>query len=80
MILNEKYQGPLKFTQDTTMQGMVIGDVTVIAGVELTLQGMVSGNLTIEAGAIASVQGVVKGLIINEGGHCLLYTSPSPRD
>jgi len=47
---------------------MVVGDLTVPAGVRLDHHGMITGDLIVELGGVAVVHGMVTGVITNQGG------------
>ena len=66
--LNSMYPGPLTITEDSVINGMVSGDVTVAPGVEVVINGMISGNVIVETGARASINGMVCGTLRNHGG------------
>ena len=56
----------------------VTGDVTLPAGVEMVMPGD-NVELTIELIQPVAMEKTMR-FAIREGGSCLLYTSPSPRD
>ena len=47
---------------------MVVGDVTVPAGIRLDHHGLITGDLVVEATGAAVVHGMVAGAVINTGG------------
>ena len=65
--VNEHLRGPRIVHQDTRLNGVVDGDLTVPAGVRLELNGTVKGNLLACAGSQAVINGAVLGRLINEG-------------
>lgn len=66
-------QGPTIVRQDTRLNGVVIGDVTVPPGVRLELNGTVKGNLLACPGSQAVINGAVLGHLFNEGGEVDIF-------
>jgi len=51
-----------------TLQGMVVGDVVVVAGGYLDLYGTCCRNLKIEKDGVVNLYGTVSGDVTNDGG------------
>ena len=66
--VNARLRGPRIVHQDTRLNGVVEGDLTVPPGVRLELNGTVKGNLLACAGSQTVITGVVLGRLFNEGG------------
>ena len=66
-------QGPTIVRQDTRLNGVITGDVTVPAGVRLELNGMVKGNLMTCTGSHAVINGAVLGRLFHEGGEVEIF-------
>jgi cytoskeletal protein CcmA (bactofilin family) len=62
-----KHEGDWRLIDDLRLAGMVVGTVTVPAGVTLVMTGSVIGDLIVERGAHAVVDGTVKGAVENRG-------------
>ena len=58
----------LTITEDTTLEGMVMGAVRVQAGVLLILRGSVAKDLVREEGPRLELSGQVGGDVVNRGG------------
>jgi cytoskeletal protein CcmA (bactofilin family) len=71
--INTDVQGPTILRQDTRLNGVVTGDVTVPAGVRLELNGTVKGNLLACPGSHSVINGAVLGHIFNEGGEVEIF-------
>jgi cytoskeletal protein CcmA (bactofilin family) len=70
---NGTIQGDFEVTEDLQLNGMIIGNVIVKAGVSFHLNGTVSHDLIVESGAIAIVNGMVSGNVSNLGGTLKIY-------
>jgi cytoskeletal protein CcmA (bactofilin family) len=70
---NRVLEGDLCVDGELTLNGMVAGSITVVAGGLLTLGGMCGGDITIEEGAKAYLHGMVGGNVLNRGGHLKVY-------
>ena len=66
--IHGKIDGPLTLDRHTSLHGMVVGDVTVPAGIRLDHHGLITGDLVVEATGAAVVHGMVAGAVINTGG------------
>ena len=66
-------QGPTIVRQDTRLNGVVNGDVTVPSGVRLELNGTVRGNLLTCSGSQAVINGAVLGNLFIEGGEVEVF-------
>ena len=66
--IHGKIDGPLTLERHTSLHGMVMGDVTVPAGIRLDHHGLITGDLVVEATGAAVVHGMVAGAVINAGG------------
>lgn len=66
-------QGPTIVRQDTRLNGVVTGDVTVPPGVRLELNGTVRGNLLTCSGSRAVINGAVLGNLFNQGGEVEIF-------
>lgn len=53
---------------DTRLEGVVLGDMKVVAGGSLVLDGVCWGSLDIDPGGEAHLEGFVKGNVSNHGG------------
>jgi len=60
---------PTVLDNNTTLNGMVVGDLTVVGGVYVMMNGMVTGDLIARQGSSVDVNGTVSGCVVNEGGH-----------
>lgn len=65
--LEGKFLGPVSIGEDTSLHGMVDGDVSVAPGVTLLMHGKVAGNLDIGSGATVELRGFVAGSAVNRG-------------
>lgn len=65
---NGEISGDLVVEQDSTLNGMVNGNVTVKPNVSLVLNGICIGDLTLESNSDVDVSGIVQGNINNTGG------------
>lgn len=63
-----KTEGNACLTDELTLHGMVIGDITVLENGVLHLHGTCTGSLIVERGGRAEVYGVVVNDVINRGG------------
>ncbi|MCA1956698.1 hypothetical protein [Zymomonas sp.] len=61
------------FIHDTTLNGIVEGDLTASEGIHAVINGIVTGDLIIRAGSYVDINGIVNGSVINEGGHVKVY-------
>lgn len=66
--IDEDHFGPLMLHEDTRLNGVVWGDVTVSPGRRLELNGAISGGLLLCADAYANLRGTVGGKVRSEGG------------
>ncbi|MDR2336087.1 hypothetical protein H9K76_17585 [Diaphorobacter ruginosibacter] len=55
-------------TDQSTIEGQVLGNIVVTNGAELHLRGPCAGNLVVRRGGKAFIYAIVTGRIINEGG------------
>jgi cytoskeletal protein CcmA (bactofilin family) len=60
--------GDVSVSGEMTLNGQVVGTVTVVQGGHLILNGMVSRNVSVDAGGVARINGMVVGDVINNGG------------
>ena len=65
--LEGKFLGPVSIGEDTSLHGMVDGDVSVASGVTLLMHGKIAGNLDIGSGATVELRGFVAGSSVNRG-------------
>lgn len=68
-----KIDGDHILDEDLALCGMVVGTLTVPAGITLELDGTVTGDLVVEAEARAEVRGTVLGAVENRGGDVAVY-------
>lgn len=70
MHMNKTYDGPLEITENTTLGGMVDGNLTVAEGKTLYVSGMITGDLIVmpDASVVNLGSGFVSGEIVNHGG------------
>jgi len=66
-------QGPTIVRQDTRINGVVTGDVTVPPGVRLELNGTLKGNLLTCAGSETVINGALLGRLFNQGGEVEIF-------
>lgn len=71
--INEKYEGNAVLDEDTLLNGMIVGCVSVLNNVTFQLNGMVIGDVILEAGATVHLNGMVNGNVINKGGHIEVF-------
>lgn len=71
-ILNEKYNADFTIESETTLVGMIVGDVTVRNSTIFIVRGMLFGNLSVEENSRTIIYGTVKGSITNFG-ICEIY-------
>jgi hypothetical protein len=62
-----KFLGPMVIREDTSLHGMVEGDVSVAPGVTLLAHGMIAGDLDIGSGATVELRAMVAGSSLNRG-------------
>jgi cytoskeletal protein CcmA (bactofilin family) len=67
--IKHKIEGDVRIEENTTLSGMVTGNVSVGSGVSLLLSGMVVGRLTLEPSSSVELRGMVNGEVENRGGH-----------
>ena len=58
LVVNEEYE----------IDGLVLGNINVVAGGDLRFNGTCFGNLSIETGGQVPLNGVVMGNVSNSGG------------
>lgn len=68
-----KIDGDHTLVEDLALRGIVVGTLTVPAGITLELDGTVTGDLVVEAEARAEVRGTVRGAVENRGGDVAVY-------
>jgi hypothetical protein len=68
-----KVEGDVTITEDTQLNGMIVGNATVSRNVTLIAHGLITGNLILSEAAISYVYGTVDGNIINNGGHLEVF-------
>lgn len=66
-MMNDKLEGDCLLTGDETINGMIVGSLTIPAGVHCEMNGIVTGDLIAEAGAIVEINGTVAGNLISTG-------------
>lgn len=70
-------KGPLKqnveITEETSLLGEVVGNITLRAGASLQIHGVVTGNIHMERGSEVVVHGVVNGDIYHRTGSVHVY-------
>lgn len=66
--MNDQYDGPLRLTSSTMMNGMVAGNVIVDTREGVYTNGMVVGDVLIEPGSLVDVNGTVKGAVVTVAG------------
>lgn len=71
-ILAEKYNSDFTIEIETTLNGMIIGNVIVGNSVIFVVNGTINGGLTIEKNSRALIYGTVNGNIHNYG-ICEIY-------
>lgn len=67
MIIDRVHNGPLSVDEDTQVNGIVTGHITVRAGNHLRLTGVASSGITVEPGGSASLHGTVNGNVVGHG-------------
>ena len=55
------FPGNLSLDRDSSINGLVKGDVTIKSGAQALITGIVHGNLEVEADSVLFLYGVVKG-------------------
>jgi hypothetical protein len=70
--LEGRFLGPMVIREDTSLHGLVEGDVSVAEGVTCLLHGRVAGDLDIGRGAMVELRGMVAGDSDNRG-HLTVY-------
>ncbi len=71
--IDGELHGPTIVRQDTRLNGVVNGDVTVPPGVRLELNGTVRGNLMTCSGSEAVINGALLGRLFHEGGEVAIF-------
>jgi cytoskeletal protein CcmA (bactofilin family) len=72
-VIVDKIDGNLLVNEDTQLNGMVIGNVSVEENKTLQLNGMVFGEIVIKPTATVYLNGIVNGRVINGGGHLEIF-------
>lgn len=67
IVIKDKINHSITIDTDTTISGLISGNVHVLDGTSLFLSGMISGNLTISENAYFKVNGMVTGNVENHG-------------
>jgi hypothetical protein len=65
--LHGRFVGPLVVSEDTSLHGLVDGDVSVAEDVVFLHHGMIAGDLSIAMGATVNLMGMVAGSVRNRG-------------
>jgi cytoskeletal protein CcmA (bactofilin family) len=68
MIIYDKIEKDIDIEEDTTIHGMIVGNVQVLDGVTLHLHGMVIGQVLLKEKSNVYLHGTVNGDVINQGG------------
>ncbi|MCR6727679.1 hypothetical protein [Agrobacterium fabrum] len=63
--LRKIHDGDLTIQEDTSLHGIINGDVTVPYGQYFSLHGIVNGDIIVEKGGKAKVHGIVNGSVRN---------------
>jgi len=71
--IGEKIEGDVIIEEDTTLEGMIVGNVTVTGAAEFVLRGMVRGTVTVLENSVVYLHGTVNGDVINNGGSLEVY-------
>ena len=66
-------QGDQVLSKDTSLSGIITGDVIVLSGVNFNIKGMMNGNLEMQSNSIVINSGTVSGDITNNGGNLQIY-------
>lgn len=71
--INDHLHGRQVVEGDIAFNGLLEGDLVVIAGGHLDLRGTVTGNVLVYEGGKADIRGTVNGDVINNGGEVAIY-------
>lgn len=63
----EKINSNIEIHEDTTLHGMIVGNVIIDDNSSMVSHGMIIGNIEIHKNSELIVYGIVNGHIINEG-------------
>ncbi|MDN4106116.1 hypothetical protein [Paenibacillus polymyxa] len=63
-----KLVGANEISEDTTLNGMLLGPVIVLNSSNFIISGMVVGSLHLKEGTKTSIRGTVNGDVFNQGG------------
>jgi cytoskeletal protein CcmA (bactofilin family) len=64
----DRLEGNQWISDELTVTGTILGDVTVVAGGHFQLDGEVIGDVTVMPGGTAELNGRVYGWAVNQGG------------
>jgi hypothetical protein len=65
--------GPIVLVEDTVIEGVVNGDVTVGSGVTVEVRGTITGDLYVRPRGKVIILGLVAGAVRNEGGSVAIH-------
>jgi cytoskeletal protein CcmA (bactofilin family) len=71
-VILDKVEGDQTIAEDTTLVGVIAGNVKVESGVFFALVGTVTGNVEVENMANVEIHGVTVGDVINRNGDILI--------
>lgn len=73
MIISDVHDGDITVSENTTVKGIVTGDVTVESGANFVLNGIINGNVYFTNSSTGEIRGMVNGGIVNDGGDVCIY-------
>ncbi len=71
--IHDKFEGDVFVSEDTTLHGMIVGNVTVQNGVVFDLHGMLIGDLIAKMKSCIYIRGTLNGDIYNHEGSIDIY-------
>ncbi len=72
-IIRNQITNDVNMVESSSLQGQIIGCVTLNSGVNLQMHGMIIGKLILEKDSEAFIHGTINGDIENNGGHLYVY-------
>ena len=72
-LFNDKIEGNTSINEDTQLNGMIVGDTTVLENTMFELNGMIVGNLIIKKSSTVYLYGTVTRDVVNEGGRLEVF-------
>jgi len=72
-VIDGKIEGGTILTEDTQLNGMIVGVTTVSRNCILHMHGMIVGDLIVEESATVYLNGMVNGNVTNCGGILEVY-------